>query len=266
MHKTSTWFGQQSARVVGVLLTCLLAFLASSQSVNNQWFDRFELLYYDWRFSAVPLHPNEPNDALEHRIVIVDVDEASLTAVGQWPWKRSVLATLVKQLAAQGAVVVGFDVVFAEPETGLLQGLAANTAEMDVADVVRVALRDAGIALETLDGDAQLASAMGETDVVLGVFFQPDQTLQSGQLLASVAQLDSDRKTGYIQMPGYSSAIAPLMSSAVSGGFVSTFGDADGIIRRSPLVIRYQDALNPFFNLTIQHFSRRNIRKAAFRP
>src|SRR4029079_17571872 len=47
---------------------------------------------------------------------IVDIDEESLKTVGQWPWPRTVLASLVDKLAAGGAAAIGFDMVFPEPD------------------------------------------------------------------------------------------------------------------------------------------------------
>src|SRR3954454_24182938 len=45
---------------------------------------------------------------------IVDVDDASLARIGQWPWPRSLLAELVGRLAEAGAAAIAFDIVFAE--------------------------------------------------------------------------------------------------------------------------------------------------------
>lgn len=47
---------------------------------------------------------------------IVDIDEASLRELGQWPWPRTVMARLVDKLVDKGAAVIAFDVVFAEPD------------------------------------------------------------------------------------------------------------------------------------------------------
>src|SRR5262245_3147503 len=49
-------------------------------------------------------------------VVIVDIDEASLNSLGQWPWPRSLVAKLVDQITAAGAAAIGFDVVFPEPD------------------------------------------------------------------------------------------------------------------------------------------------------
>ena len=54
-----------------------------------------------------------PADA---RIAIVDVDERSLSAIGQWPWRRDLIAQLITRVRELGASVVALDVIFAEPD------------------------------------------------------------------------------------------------------------------------------------------------------
>jgi adenylate cyclase len=49
-------------------------------------------------------------------VIIVDIDEASLKDIGQWPWPRTIVADLVTQLAQLGAAAIAFDVIFAEPD------------------------------------------------------------------------------------------------------------------------------------------------------
>lgn len=50
----------------------------------------------------------------DDRILIVGVDNASLAKVGKWPWRRSVHAALIRRLAASGAAVIAYDVLFTE--------------------------------------------------------------------------------------------------------------------------------------------------------
>ncbi len=50
-------------------------------------------------------------------IVIVAIDEDSLSKLGRWPWSRRLHATLVDRLHADGARVIGLDLVFSEPDT-----------------------------------------------------------------------------------------------------------------------------------------------------
>jgi len=76
-----------------------------------------------------------PED-VDPSIVIVDIDEASLAAVGRWPWGRDKLATLVTQLFdTYGVFLVGFDVIFREADESSGIGLLQRLAREDFADI-----------------------------------------------------------------------------------------------------------------------------------
>ena len=62
--------------------------------------------------SCAPRRPGRPSG----RIVIVDIDDRSLTTVGQWPWRRDVVGQLVSRLRDLGAATVALDIIFAEPD------------------------------------------------------------------------------------------------------------------------------------------------------
>ena len=72
---------------------------------------RLDQVLYDARLRATM------PGTLDERIVIVDIDEKSLAEVGRWPWSRNRLAQLTDELfQRQQVAVLGFDVVFAEPD------------------------------------------------------------------------------------------------------------------------------------------------------
>src|SRR3954471_10254857 len=57
-----------------------------------------------------------PRTVTQRPVAIVDIDEDSLKQIGQWPWPRTLLADMVTKLTRAGAVAVGFDVLFPEPD------------------------------------------------------------------------------------------------------------------------------------------------------
>ena len=68
---------------------------------------------------------------VDDRIVIVDIDEKSLSEVGRWPWSRIHIAKLLDELFDfYDVMLVGFDVVFPEPDESsglkILQALGRN--------------------------------------------------------------------------------------------------------------------------------------------
>ncbi|MGP1426515.1 MAG: CHASE2 domain-containing protein, partial [Ottowia sp.] len=98
---------------------------------------------------------------LDERVVIVDVDEASLAELGQWPWPRERMAELVEEvLRSQRASVIGFDAVFAEAGRG------------------------------SEESDARFAAALQGRPAVLGYYLTSDrQGRRSGALPAPIAPL-----------------------------------------------------------------------------
>ena len=47
---------------------------------------------------------------------IVDIDEDSLSRLGQWPWPRTEVARLIDRLTDLGAATVALDILFSEPD------------------------------------------------------------------------------------------------------------------------------------------------------
>jgi adenylate cyclase len=68
----------------------------------------------------------EPRVKTARPVTVIDIDEKSLAKLGQWPWPRTRVADLIDKLTALGAVVIAFDIVFAEPDR-LNPGVAADT-------------------------------------------------------------------------------------------------------------------------------------------
>mgnify|MGYP000135370944 CR=1 FL=1 len=58
----------------------------------------------------------QPRVETNDLVVFVDIDEASLKAIGQFPWPRSVFAELVRNMSEDGSAAIAFDVLFTEPD------------------------------------------------------------------------------------------------------------------------------------------------------
>jgi adenylate cyclase len=73
----------------------------------------------------------KPRTAVATPVRIVDIDEASLRQVGQWPWPRTTISRLVNKLSDMGAAVIAFDVVFAEPDRTAGSEIIRQLAEIN---------------------------------------------------------------------------------------------------------------------------------------
>jgi adenylate cyclase len=200
--------------------------------------DRIDAMLYDAHMrAAMP-------QTFDDRIVIVDVDEKSLAEVGRWPWSRNYMATLTDVLFDQQHItLLGFDVVFAEPDdsSGLkqLQSLAKHTLSQDPGFLARLEQLT-----PSLDYDGTFAKALANRPVVMGYFFTSDQAgLTSGVLPKPIMSRPDFKgfQASVTEWSGFGANLDLLVRAAPLAGFFNSLTDADGVVRALPLVVRYAD-------------------------
>jgi adenylate cyclase len=177
---------------------------------------------------------------IDDRVAILDIDEASLKSVGRWPWSRNTMTTLVEQLFDRyGVAAVGFDVVFAEPDTSSGLDILKQLAQRDLAGS-----RDFQVALQQLtphlNYDARFAGALADRPVSLGYYFIPAGfgDAKSGLLpppSLPAAAFDPMRP-GMPAATGYGANLAVFQNAAQGAGFFNMRADADGTARKMSLV------------------------------
>lgn len=211
--------------LAGLLAACVL-YLAEPlmlQSLRNSLFDQ----YQRW----------QPRPAPAQSVVrVVDIDEASLARLGQWPWPRDLLARLLEQLQQAGAAVVVFDVLFAEPDR------SSPSSILDRADLPE----EVAAALAKLpDHDQRFAEALARQPAVLGFAAIPTPS-RNTPLSRFGVQLRTDAKTAAFSTYAGAISALPLLEQAAKGNGAMTFRpDADGVVRRVPVMIRVGEHLLP---------------------
>ncbi len=180
---------------------------------------------------------------LDERIVIVDIDERSLLQYGRWPWSRSVLATLSEELLhRQQVAVVGYDVLFAEPERDdTIARLGTWLREQRLSGPV---LEEHVKELEArLDRDGLLVKALAGQPVALGYYYSDrPPVMETGSLPRPlvVEQLPGEpvEFTRVPLMQGYAGNLPELVRAVGHGGFINAEIDSDGVLRSIPLLAR----------------------------
>src|ERR1700686_1341850 len=232
------WFARKFgyARLVCLALLIGLAALriadpAPIEELRVRTFDSFQLI--------------DPRVKTAKPVTIIDIDEKSLAKLGQWPWPRTRIADLVTSLTRLGAVVIGFDIVFAEPDR-LNPDIAADTIR-NLEEETRAKLR----ALPS--NDQVFADAMRRSRVVLGesglpyVLSEFDNTLP----VTGLAMLGEAPQPFLLDFPGLLRNVHVLEQAAAGRGLFTIKPERDGIVRRVPMMMQAQGATMPSLSFEI---------------
>lgn len=202
---------------------------AFMQSLRDLVFDQYQ------RIEPRPSPPDLP-------VRIIDIDDESIRKIGQWPWPRNRIATMVDRLSELGAASIAFDMVFSEPDRTSPGILAEN-----------ILSRDGSINPELLDklksipdNDQLLAKSLAGAPTVIGFFGSTRRSKVHPRETAGFVFAGEDPKKSLIFMNGAITSL-PLLQKAASGvASVSlTGGRTSDVIRHVPLFITDGEQMYP---------------------
>ncbi|PYR20055.1 MAG: hypothetical protein DMF94_13305 [Acidobacteria bacterium] len=177
-----------------------------------------------------------PTKGPRQNVVIVDVDDRSLSTIGQWPWRRDVVGKLITRLRNAGASVIALDIIFAESDR---YGQPGDSEE-----------RSPGRTATT--PDAALAGALHEGRVVLGygLTFDAAPRPQRPCVLrpVGIVVVQPPDERGYEPLFHATGAVCnlPVLAGATAAsGFLNAAPDSDGILRRVPLLAELDGRVYP---------------------
>ncbi|HSF96088.1 MAG TPA: adenylate/guanylate cyclase domain-containing protein [Thermohalobaculum sp.] len=172
-----------------------------------------------------------PRTYIETPVKIVDIDERSLEAFGQWPWPRDMLAEMIDRLHAAGASTVAFDVIFSEPDRLSPSRLAADPRMRQA-----LGLPEGAAAPDLPDNDQILADAMKRGYVVIG--FGVTSVLDTlPPVKAGFAYTGEDPARYVTPMLGGAKVLPELAEAAAGIGSLNLSEDLSlGVVRSTPLV------------------------------
>jgi len=237
--------GKRLPIYLGIFSTCFVLWLQlNPPTVIANIIERIEFLVYDQRLSIMP----KPLKSADNKIVIVDLDERSLQAEGQYPWNRIKVGQLVEKLRDNGVLVVGFDITFPEPDRSIRDLL--QTVDLSQFDS---SFNETLTEIEPqINADQYFANAMQSgIDVVLAINFTTQSTATYNELPESIVDIGIELAEDITvsDMTGYTGNIGVLQSAAFGNGSMNQVPDLDGVVRRVPLMMRYGSDLFPTLSL-----------------
>ncbi len=221
-------------RLVGIaVLVALGALIGREASVTSQlksaWFDAYQRV--------------APRIARSMPATVVEIDQKSLAAIGQWPWPRTEMAKLVDAIRRERPAAIALDILMPEADALSPERLLARTGIEDAALVDALAGRPTN--------DAVLARALAAAGAVLVVagmteptgmpLRAPPFTVHEAGGSDSASMPVSPRLATY---PGVLTSIDTLDRAASGRGLISVDPEG-GTIRRVPLAASVNGTLVP---------------------
>jgi adenylate cyclase len=240
LRRLQRWFTRRFGYARLVCLALLVGFAVMrhydpppAEELRIRTFDAFQLL--------------DPRVKKARPVTIVDIDEKSLAdpRLGQWPWPRTRLADIVNTLTRMGAVVIAFDVVFAEPDRLNPDNAAENFRGLD--EATREKLRSLP------SNDRVFADAIKGSRVVLGESGGHDvhSDLDKDLPVTGFATLGEDPEPFIFKFGGLLRNVKVLEDAAAGRGLFTIVPERDGIVRRVPMIMDAQGVRMPSLSFEI---------------
>ncbi|MEO0991807.1 MAG: adenylate/guanylate cyclase domain-containing protein, partial [Pseudomonadota bacterium] len=197
-------------------------------------------LIADLRLRAFDLFQQiKPREAVPQPVAIIDINDASIAELGQWPWPRDRIAEIVRRVADDGAVAIAFDIVFSEPDRLSPPRISEDNSSLP-----------AGVRAELAalpDTDKTLARTFSLRPVILGQTSVRSATATPEQSRTLVdtphATIGTDPSAFVPSFPDLVENLPALEAAAAGRGVFTVRPDRDGVYRRVMLLMRVEGAM-----------------------
>ncbi len=241
---------QHIVRIALGLLVALVLVGHAAKLYQVGFITQLDNIIYDYRLRlTMPA-------TVDDRIVILDIDERSIDprALGHWPWGRDKITALLQKLFDKyGVLLVGIDVIFAEPDTSsglpVLERLAKT--KLKAVPSFQAALNELR---SELDYDAIFAKFIRGRPVVLGYYFSSEENaVESGALPEPVlpAGTFAGRAIAFTTWKGYGGVLPEFQASAANTGHTNPLVDPDGVSRRVPMLEEFKGGYYEALSLAV---------------
>ena len=178
----------------------------------------------------------QPRETLSDSVTVVNITEEDLKKYGQWPWPRHVMAMLHAKIADAGAILVNYNILFAEPDR--MSGVE-YLKSMPMTNDVR----------------QQLGQILLDTDGVFSVVLKESKRAVLMMSVKNTSDANLPSTTQIIEKGNvkpwlyeYEGIVAPhskVSAGATGMGVNVTSPEPDAVVRKMPVLIRINGKIYP---------------------
>ncbi|MGA1933100.1 CHASE2 domain-containing protein [Arcobacter sp. YIC-464] len=217
------------------ILLIVITFLWHFNILNSSFLEKNDHLFFD--YSKQILSFFNKNEIENNTTVIIDIDEKSLNAIGQWPWPRLINSKLIDNLSEAKPATILVDVIFPERDK-----TSPNNIESFYKNFLNVDVEVKGLPNWLKDNDKIFAQSLKESRVILPIYLNNDKTInKSCQNLNPSYKIKFENNKNFYTANSILCNNQILQENSKSIGFINASSDKDGVFRRVPLSIKFED-------------------------
>ena len=217
-----------------IILIIFAIFLTALKITNIDIVKKISLINYD--FYQKTLVKGEVKN-----ITIIDIDEKSIAAIGQFPWRRDVYAKILSQLNQYNPAAVAFDIFFSEedkqnPKNLLIELKKNNNISENI---------------EVLDTNKIFIDEIKKTKAILPVVgvIKKNIVINNSKPKLRIISKGSNPKNYLFKFNGKITSLEKINNAATGIGSISLLPGIDGIIRSVPILLNIDDQIWPSLSL-----------------
>lgn len=205
-----------------------------------------DFFFYDLFMKATDSNHTE-SIPVSDNITIIDIDEISLSEVGQWPWPRYRIASMIQKIFQENPKAMGMDIIFSEPDRSSLITVARQFQKDFNLKIGFINVPDA-----LKDNDSFFSHIVKQSDIVGARYFYFDH-YNKGTVCKNTPFIITDPSE--ILSPYTAEGVLcntlKIETRLTSTGFINNQYDTDGLLRKTPLVIKFQGKYFPHLSLAL---------------
>jgi len=220
-----------------LIFLLILTLLIVLKTINPNFIKSISFLSFDMYQKVFPIKKNDSD------VIIIDIDEKSLSKFGQFPWNRSIFAKIIENVDIAKPKAIGFDVFFSEKDKQSPEEIikSYNILSGDVINYL----------VNIKSHDERFRQQLENSKSVLAVL---------GSNVSSHGSYDRKAKARFLSKGGdpnqftynypYSIGSLEKLEKSTKGlGSISFLDQTDGIIRSLPLIVRFNKKIYPTMGL-----------------
>lgn len=217
------------------ILLVIISIIWHLSLFNSSFLQKNDNLFFDYFDNLSSYFENK--DIQTNSTVIIDIDEKSLNAIGQWPWPRLINSKLLDKISENKPAAVLVDIIFPEKDKTSPQNI-----ESFYKNFLNMNVEVKGVPNWLKDNDEIFAESIKNSKLTLPIYLNNNSISKNCKNIQVPYKVNIENSQNLYSAKNILCNTQILQKNSKSLGFINATADKDGVFRRIPLSMKYKDS------------------------